>query len=130
MGEIDPSTALKPRPSSFPLDLPQGGQLVEPLGAARASNGSGSTLSEHRAEARGSRWVDTETGEGYKLARHGILVPSGDSQAMAKALLFAVTQRTLTIEMAERARKHVLQTYSLERLVGDMAALYEGLVET
>jgi hypothetical protein len=48
---------------------------------------------------------------------------------MAKALLFAATQRTLTIEMAERARKHVLQTYSLERLVGDMTALYEGLVE-
>jgi glycosyltransferase involved in cell wall biosynthesis len=103
MGEIDPSTALQ--------------------------SGSGSTRSERRAEARGSGWVDTETGEGYKLARHGILVPSGDSQAMAKALLFAVTHRTLTIEMAERARKHVLQTYSLERLVGDMTALYEGLVE-
>jgi glycosyltransferase involved in cell wall biosynthesis len=72
--------------------------------------------------------IDTETGEGYKLARHGILVPSGDSQAMAKALLFAVTQRALTTEMAERARKHVLQTYSLERLVGDMTALYEGLL--
>jgi glycosyltransferase involved in cell wall biosynthesis len=117
MGEIDPPTALQSGPSVSP-------------GVVRLSNGSGSTLSERRAEARGSRWVDTETGEGYKLARHGILVPSGDSQAMAKALLFAVTQRTLTIEMAERARKHVLQTYSLERLVGDMAALYEGLIET
>ena len=72
--------------------------------------------------------IDTATGEGYKLARHGILVPSGDSQAMAKALFFAATQRTLTIEMAERARKHVLQTYSLERLVRDMTALYEGLL--
>jgi glycosyltransferase involved in cell wall biosynthesis len=142
MGEIDPSTALKPRPSSSPLDPPQGGEsfdvaqdpevlegLVEPLGAARTSNGSGSTLSERRAEARGSRWVDTETGEGYKLARHGILVPSGDSRAMAKALLFAVTERRLTIEMAERARRHVLQTYSLERLVGDLTALYEGLIK-
>jgi len=72
--------------------------------------------------------VDTETGEGYKLARHGILVPSEDSRALAEALRFALRERTLMIEMAERARKHVLQTYSLERLVGDMAALYEGLL--
>jgi len=73
--------------------------------------------------------VDTETGEGYKLARHGILVPSEDSRALAEALRFALREKTLTIEMAERARKHVLQTYSLERLVGDMAALYEGLLK-
>jgi glycosyltransferase involved in cell wall biosynthesis len=73
--------------------------------------------------------IDTETEEGYKLARHGILVPSEDSRALAEALFFAARQRTLTIEMARRAREHVLQTYSLERLVGDMAALYEDLVK-
>ena len=72
--------------------------------------------------------IDTEPGEGYKLARRGILVPSGDSKALAEALLFMVRERPLTIEISERARKHVLQEYSLERLVGDMAALYEGLV--
>jgi len=81
-----------------------------------------------RGEARGSRRVDTETGEGYKLARRGILIPSGDSQALAEALLFAVREKTLMIEIAERARKHVLQKYSLERLVKDMESLYEGLV--
>jgi glycosyltransferase involved in cell wall biosynthesis len=48
---------------------------------------------------------------------------------MAEALLFALRERRVMSEMAERARKHVLQTYSLERLVADMAALYEGLVE-
>jgi len=141
MGEIDPSTAFKACPSISPFDLPQGGEsfdvaqdpevlegLVEPLGAVRLSNGSGSTPSEPRAEARGSRWVDTETGEGYKLARHGILVPSEDSRALAEALLFAAREKSLMTEIAERARKHVLQTYSLERLVGDMAALYEELV--
>ncbi|MBP1738075.1 MAG: hypothetical protein H6Q48_368 [Deltaproteobacteria bacterium] len=73
--------------------------------------------------------VDTVGAEGYKLARHGILLPSGDSKAMAEALLFALRERRVMSEMAERARKHVLQTYSLERLVADMAALYEGLVE-
>jgi glycosyltransferase involved in cell wall biosynthesis len=102
MGEIDPSTELK----TF----------------------SGSTLREPRAEARGSRWVDTERGQGYKLARHGVLVSSGDSKALAEALLFVVREKTLAFEMAEQARNHVLQTYSLERLVRDMAAFYEGLL--
>jgi glycosyltransferase involved in cell wall biosynthesis len=73
--------------------------------------------------------IDRGSGEGYKLARHGILVPSEDSQAMARALLFAAGHRDVTTAMAERARRHVLQTYSLERLVGDMTALYEELVE-
>jgi len=104
MGEIDPSTALKPR--------------------------SGSTLSMPRAEARGSRRVDTEKGEGYKLARHGIIVSSGDSKALAEALLFLLREKTLTMEITERARKHVVQKYSLERLGRDMAALYEGLVRS
>jgi glycosyltransferase involved in cell wall biosynthesis len=89
---------------------------------------SGSTLRDPRAEARGSRWVDTETGQGYKLARHGVLVSSGDSKALAEALLFVVREKTLAFEMAEQARNHVLQTYSLERLVRDMAAFYEGLL--
>jgi glycosyltransferase involved in cell wall biosynthesis len=74
--------------------------------------------------------IDRETGEGYKLARHGILLPSGDTKAMAEALLFAVRERTVTTGMAERARKHVLEKYSLERLVRDMAGLYEGLLRS
>ena len=71
--------------------------------------------------------IDTERGEGYKLARHGILVPSGDSNALAEALRFALRERTLTIEIAERARKHVLRKYSLERLV---RAEHGGLYDT
>ncbi|MCU0594570.1 MAG: glycosyltransferase [Desulfobacterota bacterium] len=74
--------------------------------------------------------IDTESGEGYKLARHGILVPSEDSRALAEALLFAARERGLTAAMAQRAREHVLQTYSLERLVADMTALYDGLLRS
>ena len=116
MGEIDPSTALKPRSPVLPSpakgrteDGEEWGKKTRPsisLGAVRLSNGSGSTLSMPHAEARGSRRVDTERGEGYKLARHGILLPSGDSDALAEALLFALGEKTFTIEIAERARKH------------------------
>jgi len=73
--------------------------------------------------------VDTERGEGYKLARRGILVPSGDSRSLAEALLLAFREKSLTIEIAERARKHVLQKYSLERLGRDVETLYEGLLK-
>ena len=72
--------------------------------------------------------VDRERGEGYKLARHGILVPSGDSKALGKAILFARREKNLMIEIVERARKHVLQNYSKERLFRDMESLYEELV--
>ena len=116
MGEIDPSTALKPRSPVLRSPAKGGtedgeewGKKTRPsicLGAVRLSNGSGATLSMPRAEARGSRRVDTERGEGYKLARHGILLPSGDSDALAEALRFALGEKTLTIEIAERARKH------------------------
>ena len=112
LGEVDPSTAVNP-PSEK-----RGGE-----------SHSGSTLSVPRAAAGGSRWVDREAGEGYKLARHGILVPSGDSLSLAEALLFARRERTLMMETAARARRHVLQTYSLERLARDMEALYEDLVD-
>jgi len=74
--------------------------------------------------------IDTERGEGYKLALHGILLPSGDSKALAEALRFALRERALAAEIAERARKHVVHQYSLERLVRDMEALYEGLLRT
>jgi glycosyltransferase involved in cell wall biosynthesis len=90
---------------------------------------SGSTPSEPRAEARGSRWVDKERGQGYKLARRGILVSSGDSKALAEALLFVLREKPLAFEIAEQARSHALQTYSLERLARDMETLYEDLLK-
>jgi glycosyltransferase involved in cell wall biosynthesis len=103
MGEIDPSTEFKAC--------------------------SGSTPSELRAAARGSRRVDTEKGQGYKLARHGVLVPSGDSKALAEALLFALRERTSVNRIAERARPHVIHDYSLDRLARDMETLYEELLK-
>jgi glycosyltransferase involved in cell wall biosynthesis len=73
--------------------------------------------------------IDRERGEGYKLARHGILVPSGGSKALAEALLFALRERTSVNQIAERAREHAIHNYSLDRLARDMEALYEELVK-
>jgi glycosyltransferase involved in cell wall biosynthesis len=73
--------------------------------------------------------IDTQRAEGYKLARHGILLSSGDSKAMVEALLFAIRERASVNQTAERAREYVIHHYSVDRLARDMEALYEELLE-
>ena len=73
--------------------------------------------------------VDNDSGEGYKLARHGILVPSGGAEEMAKALLFAQANRGIVLRMADRAKEYVIAKYSVERLVRDLETLYEDLLK-
>jgi glycosyltransferase involved in cell wall biosynthesis len=72
--------------------------------------------------------VDNGTGDGYKLAKHGILVPSGNAEALAEALLFVSENRAVAQTMVDHAKEFVLARYSLERLVSDMEALYSDLL--
>ena len=73
--------------------------------------------------------IDIETGEGYKLARHGILIPSGDCHALAEALRFVLKERISVNRISERAREHVIDNYSLSKLASNMKALYEELLK-
>jgi len=73
--------------------------------------------------------IDARTEEGYNLTRHGILVPSGDRHALAEALLFVKDNRTLSNQMADRARAFVLREYALERMIGDLDALYQDVLK-
>jgi glycosyltransferase involved in cell wall biosynthesis len=73
--------------------------------------------------------IDTKTNEGYNLAQHGILIPSGESNALARALLFVKENRTLTDQMAGRARAFVLREYTLERMVRNLDALYQEVLK-
>lgn len=72
--------------------------------------------------------VDKESGEGYKLARRGILVPSGGTEGLVEALLFVLENRGFIRTMAEHAREFVHAQYSMGRLVSDMEALYNDLL--
>jgi glycosyltransferase involved in cell wall biosynthesis len=72
--------------------------------------------------------VDTHHREGYKVARYGILVPSGRREVLTKAFLFASENRVLLNRMALCARSFVLREYRLERLTGDLEALYQELL--
>jgi glycosyltransferase involved in cell wall biosynthesis len=73
-------------------------------------------------------FIDEESKAGYKRAQHGILIPSGDAEALAKALSFLHENRTVSDEMAERGRKFVLNHYSVERLVKDIKSLYKEVL--
>jgi glycosyltransferase involved in cell wall biosynthesis len=72
--------------------------------------------------------IDKRSTHGYKLARNGILVPSGKGEILAKALLFLLENREVSKKMAEHAREFVVNRYSMERLVKDIKALYSQLI--
>lgn len=65
--------------------------------------------------------------EGFQIAQNGILVPSGKSANLARALLFLSRNEEISKEMTSRAKKFVMEKFSLERLVMDMESLYSEL---
>ena len=65
---------------------------------------------------------------GFQVARNGILVPPGNCEALAEALVFLLQEREVCERMAGGSKVFVSKTYSLERLLDDIKALYSGLV--
>jgi glycosyltransferase involved in cell wall biosynthesis len=72
--------------------------------------------------------IDAKTERGYNLARHGVLIPSGERNALAEALLFVKDNRPLIDRMADRAKAFVLREYALERMVRNLDALYQDVL--
>ncbi|MBW2066434.1 MAG: glycosyltransferase, partial [Deltaproteobacteria bacterium] len=72
--------------------------------------------------------IDNETPQGYKEARHGLLVSSGDAVAMGKSLVSFLEDPARPKIRAEKARIFVLEQYTLERMVRDLDSLYKDLV--
>ena len=66
---------------------------------------------------------------GCRLAQRGILVPSGNAELLARALIFLAENDALRQQMGERAREHVLKQYSLERLVKDIETVYHEALD-
>ena len=55
----------------------------------------------------------------------GLLVPPGDVQAMAQAILELLTNQTKAQELARRARERFLQEYTIDRMGERYLELYE-----
>lgn len=75
-------------------------------------------------------WRGEEGGEvkSPRLAATGLLVPPGDSMAVAMALELIWTEPDLTTECARRGRSWVSETFTIERLVSDIDELYQELL--
>ncbi len=73
-------------------------------------------------------YAEAKTEEGFTLARNGILIPSGDSETLAKALLYLSHNKESTKKMVDNAKKFVLDHYSIIRMIKNHESLYLNLV--
>ncbi|MDA2915340.1 glycosyltransferase [Nitrospinae bacterium AH_259_B05_G02_I21] len=79
-----------------------------------------------------ARWQEAEYPsqvDGPLLATSGVLVPPGDARAVATALELLWTEPNLISECARRGSSWVHQTFTVERLVSDIDALYQELLD-
>lgn len=77
----------------------------------------------------GDRDANAVQETGFVICAHGIGVRSHDAEAFARGLRVLTEDQHLRREMGERGRGFVEQTYSKERLVTDVIALYENLLQ-
>ncbi len=71
--------------------------------------------------------TENHAGE-IELARNGVLIPSGRSDLLAKALIFLSEEEDLRKNMADNAEDFVFKKFSTEKLVKEMESLYCTLV--
>lgn len=121
-------------------DMPSFYGILDVVVLTSLNEGTPVTLIE--AMASGKRVVATDVGgvrdilgqdekssyNGYRLARHGVLIPSGNSKILAEALLYIQENKGASKAMAERAREFVLNKHSLKRLIKEIESLYSELV--
>ncbi len=67
--------------------------------------------------------------EGFTIWEHGVTVPSKDEKTFARALRYLLERPELRRAMGQRGRIFVQAKMSRERLLQDIAGLYQELVE-
>jgi glycosyltransferase involved in cell wall biosynthesis len=72
--------------------------------------------------------VEGTFGEGCGLASRGVLVETGDAEALARGLVFAMENGARLEETRRRAREFAHAQYRVERLVEDVDNLYSRLL--
>ena len=70
-----------------------------------------------------------EPSDGYTICKRGIRVQSGDAEGFANGMKRLIDDAALRDELGARGREFVLQNYSKERLLNDIANLYAELLE-
>jgi glycosyltransferase involved in cell wall biosynthesis len=98
--------------------------------AILASDNEGTPVSLIEAAAAGCPAVATAVGgvPDVVVRDAGLLVPAGDHAALAQGLVRLARDPRLRADMGARAKQHVTGTFSIARLLRDIAALYDELL--
>lgn len=98
-----------------------------------SSNYEGISLSILEAMAAARAVIATAVGGNCEIIRHnetGILVPQGDRQALARAIVELSQDTARRHWLGQQARSTVEEHYALERMVQNYAHLYQALLHT
>ncbi|HEX3229104.1 MAG TPA: glycosyltransferase family 4 protein, partial [Pyrinomonadaceae bacterium] len=70
----------------------------------------------------------TSSADGFHICERGVLVEEKDAATFAKGLDLLITDESLRHEIAARGREFVEKNYSKERLLRDVASLYQQML--
>jgi glycosyltransferase involved in cell wall biosynthesis len=96
------------------------------------SDNEGTPVSLIEAAAAGLPTISTRVGGAGTVVRDGatgILVDADDGSALAGAVRKLLDSEATRKTMGSAGQAHVLRTFSLDRLIGDLDALYHRLLE-
>lgn len=98
--------------------------------AVLSSDNEGTPVALIEAAAAARPAVSTDVGGVGEIVRpdSGRLVPRGDAAAMSRALVELATDPALRRVLGQAAREHVRERYRSDRLVADVATLYDELL--
>jgi glycosyltransferase involved in cell wall biosynthesis len=72
--------------------------------------------------------VKETTPGGFQIAERGLMVQSGDAEALARALMYLSENRGAMQSMIRKAKEFVLANYDQDRLLNDIKILYGDLL--
>ena len=94
------------------------------------SQNEGLSLSILEAMAAGKPVIATNVGGARELLCHdetGLVIPSNSCTALSKAMLELSMRPELRMRLGEAARKHVCQSFGLQRMVNEYGRIYQSL---
>jgi glycosyltransferase involved in cell wall biosynthesis len=115
LNEGTPLTLIEAMANARPVIATAVGGVLDLLGDAVVG-----TVDQRNVEAGKS---------GYTVCARGLCVDSNDADAFCRGLRFLLEKEDLRREIGERGRAFVEKNYSKDRLVADVLALYQELLE-
>lgn len=101
--------------------------LIEAMAAGRAVVATAVGGVRDLVDGEASQLPKTIPAGGFQMAAWGVLVNPGDAEGLAAALKALASDAGLRYRLGHTTRSYVLQRFSAQRLLDDIATLYERL---